>query len=310
MLVLSSCREQNQEKSYSATSAILSTNSTESDLETYDSIVVPQSTTESKLTVLEEEQEVPTSSTSVSSEKVDIAAETKNQTATDIKSSQTTQAASPSASQTISINNGKVVYATPKIIQAPKESDFGEYYSYALDMYHQFQSGTLVEGKTYEFPHLNQTQWDAEVKDFFNTFQSTCLKDVDNLIPRSTSLRSIYHQSLDNSSGETKIIVSLDEGYFAEYQKIAWVQNTIQSIVGNELTEKAVIDRIANWCIRNCSYDYDYQYTGNYRDEYTIVQDLLQSKSGICNDFARLVSFTCDLYGIKSQLPMTEVTGL
>ncbi len=176
MPILSSCREQSQEESYSATSTILSTNSAESDLETYDSIVVPQSTTNSKLAVLEEEKEVPTSSTSVSSEKIDIAAETKTQAATDTKSSQTTQAASPSASQTTSINNGKVVYATPKIIQAPKESDFGEYYSYALDMYHQFQSGTLVEGKTYEFPHLNQTQWDAEVKAFFNTCEPPMTK--------------------------------------------------------------------------------------------------------------------------------------
>ena len=108
MLVLSSCREQNQEKSYSATSAILSTNSTESDLETYDSIVLPQSTTDSKLAVLEEEKEVPTSSTSISSEKVDITAETKTQAATDTKSSQTTQAASPSTSQKPSINNGEI----------------------------------------------------------------------------------------------------------------------------------------------------------------------------------------------------------
>lgn len=104
LLVLSSCREQSQEESYSATSAILSANSVESDLETYDSIVVPQSTTDSKLAVLEEEKEVPTSSTSVSSEKVDIAAETKTQAATDTKSSQTTQAASLSASQTTSVN--------------------------------------------------------------------------------------------------------------------------------------------------------------------------------------------------------------
>ena len=199
------------------------------------------------------------------------------------------------------ISNGEIVYANPIQILPPKEADFGEYYDYALDMYNQFKSGNFETEKQYEFPHLNQTQWDAEVKAFFNAFQTTCLKDVDSLIPRSTSLRSMYHQTLDSSSGETKIMLYLDENYFQEYQKIMWVQDTIQSIVGNGVTEKTVVDQITNWCIGNCSYNYNYQYAGVYRNEYTIVHDLLQNKKGICNDFARLLCFVCDLYGIQNE---------
>lgn len=199
------------------------------------------------------------------------------------------------------ISNGEIVYANPIQILPPKEADFREYYDYALDMYNQFKSGNFETEKQYEFPHLNQTQWDSKVKEFFDTFQTTCLKEVDSLIPRSTSLRSIYHQSLDNSNGETKIMVTLDEGYFEEYQKIVWVQDTIQSIIGNGVTEKAVVDRMTDWCIQNCQYDNDYQFNGEYRDVITVVKNLLQTQKGICDDFAQLVSYTCDLYGIPCE---------
>lgn len=281
----------------SAVSSGYTSSTASSQIESYDAIVEPQkdATSESPKSVIENAE--THSSHDISSKS---SSTTKNQFVQSTVSQAPTQ-----ASTSVTVNSGKIVYASPKEIQPPQEADFGEYYDYALDLYNQFKSGNLEAGKKYEFPHLNQPQWDAKVIAFIDAFRTTCLKDVDSLIPRSTSLRSIYHQTLDNSSGETKIMMYLDENYFKEYQKIMWVQNTIQSIVGNGVTEKTVVDQIANWCIGNCSYNYDYQYTGVYRGEYTIAYDLLQSKKGICNDFAKLVSFTCDLYGIQNEFIAT-----
>ncbi len=207
-----------------------------------------------------------------------------------------------SQNQSSNVPDERIVYAVPNVIQKPKKDDFGAYYETALSIYNQFLSGVFEQQKTYEFPHLNQIEWDANVKEFFEIFQSTCLKDIDNKIIRDANVRSMYHQFLDNTSGKTKIIVQLDKGYFNEYQNMIYTQNTIQAIVGDGIPETMVVSQITDWCIRNCSYNYGYQYsTEEYRGLYTIVKNLLQNKTGICDDFSKLVNVTCDIYGIRNE---------
>lgn len=205
-----------------------------------------------------------------------------------------TQTSEQSEVSTPPIKEGEIVYANPKSIQEPKESDFGEWYDYALDIYGQFIAGTVQENQDYYFPYNAEIHpWDKSVKDFFATFQEKCLTGLD--------IDVAYHQYLDNTNGETRIRIQLDQSSISQYQDIVYVQNTIQSIVGNAVSERTVIDRITDWCIQNCQYNSDYQFNGEYRDVNTVVKNLLQTQKGICDDFAQLVSYTCDLYGIPCE---------
>lgn len=199
-----------------------------------------------------------------------------------------------SDTQTSNVPEGKIVYANLKYIQKPQEADFGAWCDYALDIYNQYVTGTFQESQNYLFPYDAEVHpWDKMVKHFFDTFQEKCLTGLD--------IDVAYHQYLDNTNGETRIRIQLDQSSINQYQDIVYAQNTIQFIVGDAVSERTVIDRITDWCIQNCQYDNDYKFNGEYRDVNTVVKNLLQTQKGICDDFAQLVSYTCDLYGIPCE---------
>lgn len=276
--------------------------------ESYDALVVPQNDEASK------SEETVTENTELSSvhesaQRTDSTSK-NNSVQTVVSQVQSQSQSQISTPPPITINSGKTVYADLKVVQLPQEADFGEHYDYALDLYNRFKSGNFESGKQYEFSGLSRKECEEEIKNFFDTFKATCLKGVDELIIQNKSVRTTYYQSSITRGGRTEIMVTLSEKYFNEYQRIVWVQNTIQSIVGDGISEKTVIDRMTDWCINHCSYDHNHQYIGEpYRSDYTIAQELLQSKSGICHEFAKLICCACDLYGIPNEYIGTPNDG-
>ena len=242
------------------TSVMVSEANTSSNLENPENIVIPQSSVD----VMEE---------------ISSVTETVTPSATVNENSDTSQKVSSpqSDSQPISaaINEGNIVYADLKKISEPTESDFGKYYSYAVNVYQQHITG-VYEDETFEFD--SSTDADA----FLDQFNNTCLKNTGIVL---------HLKSQTSNYGKTQI--KLFQLSVQDYQDLIYKQNTILSIIGNGITERTVIERLINWCIANCSYDYNYQ--AHY------VMGLLQDKKGICADFTNLVCDVCELYGIPCE---------
>lgn len=295
VLAFSSCifkSDVASEPSFSSNPSIVSAVSalsTTSSLESVGGIAVPQSTPQSSAVEKADDPQI-SAQEEILSQVETTRKVSQQETTSEPNATQSTSNFSPAPS----IPDGKTVFAHPIRINAPKESDFGEWYDYALDIYRQFVTGTFQENRNYLFPYDAEIHpWDKQVKDFFNIFQEKCLTGLD--------IDVSYHQYLDNTTGEIKIRIQLDETSITRYQDIVYVQSTIQSIVGDAESERTVIDRITDWCIQNCRYDNDYQFAGEYRDTNTVVKNLLKTKKGICDDFAKLISYTCDLYGISCE---------
>lgn len=246
------------------TSIMMSESNTSSDSENPENIVVPQSSVD----VMEE-----------SSSATETVTVTVTSSATVNENSNTSQEVSSlqSAPQSISstINEGNIVYADLKEISEPKESDFGKYYPYAVDVYQQHSTG-IYEDKIFEFDSL------ADADSFLDQFNNTCLKNTGIVL---------HLKSQTSNYGKTQI--KLFQLSVQDYQDLIYKQNTILSIVGNGITERTVIERLTNWCIANCSYDYNYQ--AHY------VLGLLRDKKGVCSDFTNLICDACKLYGIPCE---------
>src|SRR5699024_7326979 len=133
-----------------------------------------------------------------------------------------------SAPQSISstINEGNIVYADLKEISEPKESDFGKYYPYAVDVYQQHSTG-IYEDKIFEFDSL------ADADSFLDQFNNTCLKNTGIVL---------HLKSQTSNYGKTQI--KLFQLSVQDYQDLIYKQNTILSIVGNGITERTVIERL------------------------------------------------------------------
>lgn len=173
------------------------------------------------------------------------------------------------------VQEGSFVYAKLKEIKEPKESDFGEYYSYAAEIYQQYITGTYEE-KVYEFASAE------DAINFLDVFDEKCLGE--------TGI-ALHRKYMTTNYGKAQM--ELSKTSIEYYQELMWKQNLIVSIVGNGISQRSVIENLIRWCVSNCSYDYGYQ--AHY------VEGLLRDKMGICSDYANLVCEVCELYGIPCE---------
>ena len=182
----------------------------------------------------------------------------------------------PTPTAQTGISQGPTVQAAPVTIYPPDEAIFGEYYEYAQMLYQQHLTGNY-EDIAYCFSAGRDT-----AIQFLDAFNSCCLK--------TTGLTAYY--SYISTSGNTAIL-HLSKYSVQAYQDLMYIQQTIQNIVGTTATQREVVERITDWCIAHCTYDYSYQVSS--------AADLLRQHTGVCAAYTDLLWQACNLYRIPCQ---------
>lgn len=172
-------------------------------------------------------------------------------------------------------SSGQTVYPNLSTIRQPTEDVFGVDLPMAQVLYQQHITGNY-EDIAYTFDSQEKAYA------FLDKFSSVCLEDCG---------LTVYCKYITTSSGSATMHISPIS--IREYQSLHNLELKIQSIVGQQATQLDVVDRITDWCVANCTYDYTYQINS--------AAGVLEQRTGTCQAYTDLLCHTCDLYGMQCQ---------
>ena len=171
--------------------------------------------------------------------------------------------------------SGQTVYPNLSAIRQPTEDAFGADLPMAQVLYQQHITGNY-EDIAYTFDSQEKAYA------FLDKFSSVCLEDCG---------LTVYCKYITTSGGSATMHISPIS--IREYQSLHNLELKIQSIVGQQATQLDVVDRITDWCVANCTYDYTYQINS--------AAGVLEQRTGTCQAYTDLLCHTCDLYEMQCQ---------